>query len=99
MRPRPSHPGTLWKEIIEERAKTSISDAARRMGISRQTLHEVLAGRGRVTPELDVRFCVVFGGESGLWAKMQLAVDQWDAARKLAPLLSKLEPVEYPDAA
>jgi len=48
----PTHPGELMREIIEEHARLSVTDAARRMGVSRQALHAVLRGRSAVSADM-----------------------------------------------
>jgi addiction module HigA family antidote len=51
----PSHPGALMREIIEEHARLSVTDVARRMGVSRQALHAVLRGRSAVSADMALR--------------------------------------------
>ena len=51
---KPSHPGSLIKSDLDELG-VSIVDAANALGISRQQLHSLIAGRAGVTPEMAVR--------------------------------------------
>jgi len=43
------------REIIEEHARLSVTDVARRMGVSRQALHAVLRGRSAVSADMALR--------------------------------------------
>jgi len=48
----PTHPGELFREILEEHLRLLISEAMSRMGISRQSLRAVLRGEAAVTADL-----------------------------------------------
>jgi plasmid maintenance system antidote protein VapI len=50
LRRAPTHPGELMREILEEHARIPIAEAARRMDVSRQSLHAILRGESAVTP-------------------------------------------------
>ncbi len=81
----PTHPGELMREIIEEHARLSVTDAARRMGVSRQALHAVLCG--------PLRFARLVGGRAELFLRMQENLDLWSARRRLAGRLARIEPI------
>ncbi len=68
----------------------SISEAARQLRISRQTLHRILAGRSAVTPEMAVRLGRFCGNGPGLWLRMQEAYDLFNAERRLVKELEKI---------
>jgi addiction module HigA family antidote len=68
----------------------SVSEAARQLRVSRQTLHRILAGTSAVTPEMAVRLGKFCGNGPGLWLRMQEAYDLWHAERRLATELEKI---------
>jgi addiction module HigA family antidote len=70
----PPHPGELIGDSIEELG-LSISEAARGLGITRQQLHNVIAGRSAVSPEMAVRFEKAFGSTADAWLRMQSNYD------------------------
>ena len=70
----PSHPGNLIKAEIDELGITVI-DAARALGISRQQLHAVIAGRAGVTAEMAVRLEKALGSTADTWLRMQMNYD------------------------
>jgi addiction module HigA family antidote len=89
----PSHPGALMREIIEEHARLSVTEAARRMGVSRQALHAVLRGRSAVSADMALRFAQLTGGRAELFLRMQENLELWTARRRLGVRLSRIEPV------
>jgi addiction module HigA family antidote len=70
----PCHPGSLIKADIEELG-LSVVDAAKALGISRQHLHSVIAGRTSVTPEMAVRLEKALGSTADMWLRMQMNYD------------------------
>ncbi len=79
----PTHPGELLREdVIPETGKPK-SEIARMLGISRQHLHDVLAGRKPVSPEVAVRLAKLFGNSPLVWIRMQGAYDAWHAVRNI----------------
>jgi antitoxin HigA-1 len=70
----PSHPGELIKSDIEELG-LSLVDAAKGLGISRQQLHTIIAGRASVTPETAVRLEKALGSTADTWLRMQMNYD------------------------
>jgi len=90
----PSHPGELIREILEDHLRLSVADTARRIGVSRQSLHSVLAGSTAVTPEMALRLAKLFGCNPDLWLRMQQAHDMWLAERRIAKDLARIETVQ-----
>jgi antitoxin HigA-1 len=70
----PSHPGELIKADIEELGLSLVA-AAKGLGISRQQLHSVIAGRAGVTPEMAVRLEKAIGSTADTWLRMQMNYD------------------------
>ncbi len=77
----PSHPGEVLREDIIPATGKSKSEIARMLGISRQHLHDILAERKPVSPEVAVRLAKLFGNEPLFWIRMQGAYDAWHASR------------------
>jgi addiction module HigA family antidote len=74
MMKNPSHPGSLIKSDIDELG-LSVVEAAKALGISRQQLHSVIAGRASVTPEMAVRLEKALGSTADTWLRMQMNYD------------------------
>lgn len=77
----PTHPGELLREDVLPEVKKSKAEISRLLGISRQHLHDILAERKPVSPEVAVRLGKLFGNGAGLWIRMQGAYDEWQASR------------------
>lgn len=79
----PTHPGELLREDVLPEVKKSKAEISRLLGISRQHLHDILAERKPVSPEVAVRLGKLFGNGAGLWIRMQGAYDEWQASRAI----------------
>ena len=78
----PTHPGELFREILDQHVRLSVSEAARRMGVSRQSLHAVLSGESAVTADMALRFGRLVDGNPELYVQMQAKRDLWEAEHK-----------------
>jgi addiction module HigA family antidote len=87
---RPTHPGAVLREDVLPALGLSVSEAARQLGVTRQTLHRILAERVSVTPEMAVRLGRFCGNGPGLWLRMQQACDLWRAERQLGAKLTRI---------
>lgn len=68
----------------------TVKDAAEKLGVSRQTLHAILSEKSAVTPEMAVRLGKFCGDGPGIWLRMQIAHDLWQAERDLAETVKKI---------
>lgn len=89
-RRRPTHPGAILREDVLPDLQMTVTEAAGRLGISRQTLHKILAERSPVTAEMALRLGKFCGNGPGLWLRLQQQVDLWDAERAMAGELAKI---------
>jgi addiction module HigA family antidote len=80
---RPAHPGELLREIVVPATGRSKTEIARMLGISRQTLYDILAEKQPVTAAMALRLGKLFGDGPGVWLRMQGEHDLWRAARDL----------------
>ena len=67
----PIQPGEILREDVLPSLGISVSEAARRLGISRQQLHRVLACTHPITTEMALRIGKFVGNGSGVWLRMQ----------------------------
>jgi antitoxin HigA-1 len=78
---RPTHPGEMLREDFLPDFRLTVSKLARAIGVSRQSVNELLRGRRAVSPEMSLRLGKLFGNSPEFWLKAQRAVDLWDAAQ------------------
>ena len=87
----PVHPGEIMREDVLPALGLSVSEAARRMGVSRQQLHRILACTHPITTEMALRIGKFAGNGPGLWLRMQQAYDLWHIEQQMHDELSKIE--------
>lgn len=87
----PTHPGEILREDVLKSLDLSVSEAATRLGVSRQQLHRILAGTHPITTEMALRIGKFAGNGAGVWLRMQQAYDLWHAENRMAAELSKIE--------
>jgi addiction module HigA family antidote len=86
----PVHPGELLREDVLPALGITVSDAARELRISRQTLHRVLSGTMAVSPEMAVRLGKFCGNGPGLWLRMQAAYDLWHSEKRMREEIKRI---------
>src|SRR5882672_1189119 len=91
LRRAPTHPGELMREILDDHVRLPITEAARRMKISRPTFYAVLTGKGAVTADMALRFGRLTGGAPELYLQMQAQLDLWAARQRLSETLAGIE--------
>ena len=89
----PTHPGEILREDVLQSLGLSISEAAMRLGVSRQQLHRILAGTHPVTIEMALRLGKFTGNGPGIWLRLQQAYDLWNTEIKMSDELSQIETV------
>jgi len=88
---KPTHPGAILREDVLPDLGMSVSAFARNLGVSRQTLHAVLAERSGVSPEMALRLGALLGNGAQLWVDMQSKYDLWQAEDKLHDVLLSIQ--------
>ena len=71
----PPHPGGVVLRQCIEPLGMSITDAAAVLGVTRNTLSELVNGKRGISPEMAVRISKVFGGTEEGWLAQQAQYD------------------------
>ena len=71
----PPHPGGVVLRQCIEPSGLTITDAAAALGVTRNTLSELVNGKRGVSPEMAVRISKVFGGTEEGWLGQQAQYD------------------------
>ena len=92
----PIHPGEILREDVLPALGLSVSETAKRLGVSRQQLHRILACTHPVTVEMALRLGRLIGNGPGLWLRMQQHYDLRRVEQGLRGELEKIEPTAAP---
>ena len=84
----PSHPGEVLREYLPP--GMNVSEAARRLGVTRQALSALLNGRSDMSVEMALRLESALGIEADFWLRMQLQWDLWSARQKPKPVVEPI---------
>lgn len=87
----PTHPGAVLRDTVIPAVQVSVSEFARQIGVSRQTLHRILAETHGITPEMALRIGKYVGNGPGIWLRMQQAYDLWHTEKALSDELEKIQ--------
>ena len=87
---QPMHPGEMLREDVLPSLGKSKTEIASLLGISRQTLFDILRERQPVTPAMALRFGKLLGNGPDLWIDLQRAYDLRVAEKQLSKVLAKI---------
>jgi addiction module HigA family antidote len=91
---RPTHPGEMLREDFLPDYGLTVSSLAGALGVSRQSVNELLRGRRAVSPEMALRLSRLFGNSPEFWLNAQRAVDLWDAAKAIKEQVERIKPLK-----
>ncbi len=93
MKRRPTHPGEMLREDFLPDYGLTVSRLAEVVGVSRQSINELLRGRRAVSPEMALRLARLFGNSPEFWLNAQRALDLWDAAQAIKKEIAQIKPL------
>jgi len=91
---RPVHPGEILREDVLPAVGRPKTEIARLLGISRQTLYDILNEKQPITPHMALRLARMFGGSAESWLAMQRNYDLKLAERELVNQLDAIPRLE-----
>ena len=71
----PAHPGRIVRSACLEPLGLSVTAGAKILGVTRQTLNNIVNGKSGISPEMAVRLTKAFGSTEETWLGMQIAYD------------------------
>ena len=77
----PPHPGLSVRYDCLEPLGLTVTEAAKRLGVSRKQLSEIVNGRAGISPVMAIRLHKAFGGGADTWYRLQAAYDLAQAMR------------------
>jgi len=87
----PPHPGEVLQDTVLGEAGLSVSEFAKKLGVSRVALSRVVNERAAVSADMALRLAAALGGSAESWLRMQASYDLWRASKKRRP---KVEPLK-----
>ncbi len=84
----PAHPGEVLREYMPE--ALGVTEAAKRLGVTRQALSALLNGRSGVSAEMALRLEAALGTSAEMWVEMQAGYDLWLARQHRQPKVIRI---------
>src|SRR5437879_6361243 len=90
---RPTHPGEMLREDFMPDYGLTVLALAKAVGVSRQSINELLRGRRGVSAEMALRLARLFGNSAEFGLNAQRAIDLWDAAVAMKSDVARIKPL------
>ena len=87
---KPTHPGEVLREDVIKPLGITVTEAAKRLGVTRKTLSLLLNCRASVSPEMAIRISKATNTTPESWLFMQAKLDLWHAQQH-TPQVESLE--------
>ena len=89
----PTHPGEMLREDFMPDYGLNTTTLASALGVSRQTINELLRERRSVTPVMALRLSRLFGNSPEFWLNVQHARDIWESEDQYEKELNQILPL------
>lgn len=89
----PTHPGEMLKEDFMPDYGLNTTSMATALGVSRQTINEILRERRAISPAMALRLSRLFGNSPEFWLNAQHARDLWDSEQRFKKELDQIQPL------
>lgn len=88
---RPTHPGEILREDFLPDYNLTVASLAQAVGVSRQSINDLLRERRALSTEMALRFARLFGNSAEFWLNAQRAVDLWDASQTIKAEVARIK--------
>ncbi|MBW2545335.1 MAG: HigA family addiction module antidote protein [Deltaproteobacteria bacterium] len=89
----PTHPGEMIREDFMPDYGLTTASLADALGVSRQTINELLRERRAITPIMALRLFRLFGNSPEFWLNTQHARDLWESEQRFQKELKQIHPL------
>ncbi|MCM2308655.1 MAG: HigA family addiction module antitoxin [Sulfuritalea sp.] len=96
---KPPHPGEVLRDGVFTGTGITVTDFARRIGVTRMTLSNVVNGRNGVSAGMAQRLAAALGGSAESWLHMQAQYDLAASEKVLKKVIANIEPLEATEEA
>ena len=90
---KPTHPGEMLREDFMPDYGLTAARLADSLGVSRQTINELLRERRAITPAMALKLSRLFGNTAQFWLSAQIALDLWKAEKAYKGRLRRTQPL------
>lgn len=87
----PTHPGEMLREDFLTDYGLTTTSLAKALGVSRQTVNEILRERRDISPTMALRLSRLFGNTAEFWLNAQRAIDLWRAQKDHKTELDRIQ--------
>ena len=78
----PAHPGRIVRSACLEPLGLSITEGAKILGVTRQTLTKIVNGKSGISAEMAIRLTKAFGSTAEMWVRVQASYDLAQARKE-----------------
>lgn len=79
---KPTHPGEILREDVIKPLGLTVTEAAKRLGVTRKTLSAFINCKASLSPEMAIKIAKATETSPESWLHMQSKLDLWKASRK-----------------
>ena len=90
----PPHPGEVLRDGVFSDGSVTVTDFAKRLGVTRVALSRVLHGHAAVSADMAIRMAKALGGTASSWLYLQANYDLWQASKSLRRAVAKIRPLK-----
>ena len=89
----PIHPGEFLREEYMPELGLTVAKLAERLGVTRQTINEIVRERRSLSSDMCLRLARLFGTTPQFWMNMQAKVDLWNSMELHREEIEAIEPI------
>jgi addiction module HigA family antidote len=90
---KPTHPGEILREDVLPDLNITQIELAKRLGVSRLTISELLHEKRTLTPDMALRLAKLLNTTPESWLRMQQALDLWELEHKQKDRYDAIQPL------
>ncbi len=90
---KPTHPGEMLREDFLPDYGLTTAGLAEALGVSRQTINEILREKRAVSPVMALRLAQLFANTPEFWLNAQRTYDLWQAKQDFQTEIEKIKPL------
>jgi len=89
----PTHPGEMLREDFMPDYGLTVTTLAAALGVSRQTIHELIKEERAISPLMALRLSRLFGNSPTFWLNAQQSREIWESEQNYHEELVRIQPL------